>query len=273
MKKALFLGIDVGTTAVKALLVDATGKVVDQATKEYPLLSPKPLWLEQDPADWWDAAVKALCLISGRRQLKGNLLSIGLTGQMHGSVFLDREGRVLRPAILWCDQRTGREVEEIENLVGKKRINRITGNPVFTGFTAPKILWLRKNEPDAYRKVAKILLPKDYLRYKLTGEFASEVTDNSGTSLFDVAARKWSPEILEKLQINREWLAPVLESSEVAGKITAKASGLTGLPEGLPVVAGAGDQAASGCGNGVVSKGIISATLGTSVEGMIDAGS
>jgi len=264
MEKTLFLGIDVGTTGVKALLVNETGKVVDQATEEYPLLAPKPLWAEQDPADWWKAAVKALRLISDRQKLKGTLLAAGLTGQMHGSVFLDREGKVLRPAILWCDQRTTAEVKEIEELVGKKRINQITGNPVFTGFTAPKILWLRRNEPEAYRNVAKILLPKDYLRYKLTGEFASEVTDNSGTSLFDVETRKWSPEILKKLQIKPDWLAPVFESPDITGKVTPEAANLTGLPEGLPVVAGAGDQAASGCGNGVVSKGIISATLGTS---------
>jgi len=192
------------------------------------------------------------------------IAGIGLSGQMHGSVFLDRENKVIRPAILWCDQRTGAEVKEIEKLVGKKRINQITGNPVFTGFTAPKILWLRKNEPDAYRKITKILLPKDYLRYRLTGEFASEVTDNSGTSLFDVETRKWSPEILKKLQIKPDWLAPVFESPDITGKVTAEAAGLTGLPEGIPVVAGASDQAASGCGNGVVSQGIISTTLGTS---------
>lgn len=264
MKRTFFLGIDVGTTGVKALLVDTVGKVVDQATEEYPLLAPKPLWLEQHPADWWSAAVKALRMISSRQKLKGNLLSIGLTGQMHGSVFFDRENKVIRPAILWCDQRTGAEVKEIEELVGKKRINQITGNPVFTGFTAPKILWLRKNEPDSYRKIAKILLPKDYLRYKLTGEFASEVTDNSGTSLFDVETRKWSPEILKKLEIKPDWLAPVFESPDITGKVTAEAANLTGLPEGLPVVAGAGDQAASGCGNGVVSNGMTSVTLGTS---------
>jgi len=264
MKKTLFLGIDVGTTGLKALLVDETGRVIDQATQEYPLLAPRPLWLEQNPADWWSAAVKTLRLISGRQKLRGNLLSIGLTGQMHGSVFLDREGNVIRPAILWCDQRTGAEVKEIEKLVGKKRINQITGNPVFTGFTAPKILWLRKNEPAAYQKIAKILLPKDYLRYRLTGEFASEVTDNSGTSLFNVETRKWSPEILKKLQINPGWLAPVFESPDITGKITAETANSTGLPSGTPVVAGAGDQAASGCGNGVVSNGIISATLGTS---------
>ncbi len=264
MKGPLFLGMDVGTTGVKVLLVNGQGNVLGQETSEYPLLQPQPLWAEQNPADWWSAAITALNKVSHRHPLKGRLVAIGLTGQMHGSVFLDRKGEVIRPAILWCDQRTGDQVRKIEETVGKERLNQITGNPVFTGFTAPKILWLRQNEPDAYQKIAKILLPKDYLRFKLTGEFASDVTDNSGTSMFDVSQRRWSLEILEALRIKQEWLAPVFESSEVVGKVERTAASLTGVPEGTPVVAGAGDQAASGVGNGVVSPGIISSTIGTS---------
>ncbi|MFH0795496.1 MAG: xylulokinase [Candidatus Omnitrophota bacterium] len=264
MAKELFLGIDVGTSGVKALLVDTDGNVVDQTTEEYPLLTPKPLWAEQNPEDWWSATIKTCRTISGRSRSKGDISGLGLTGQMHGSVFLDKDDRVIRPAILWCDQRTGEEVKEIEERIGRERIIRITGNPVFTGFTAPKIIWLRKNEPASYRKIAKLLLPKDYIRYKLTGVFASEVTDNSGTSLFDVTERKWSQEVLDILQIKKDWLAAVFESPEVIGKITPEAARLTDLPENIPVSAGAGDQAASGCGNGVVSEGIISVTLGTS---------
>lgn len=264
MKNDLYLGIDVGTSGLKALLVDAAGRIVDEETVAYPLAAPRPLWAEQDPEDWWQAAVAALRAISGRTPCAGRLAALGLTGQMHGSVFLDRHGAVIRPAILWCDQRTGREAAEIETRLGRQQLVALTGNPAFTGFTAPKVLWLRRHEPDHYRRVRRLLLPKDYLRLRLTGDCASEVTDNSGTSLFDIHRRRWSPDILAALEIDPAWLAPVHESPAPAGRLSREAAALTGLPAGLPLAAGAGDQAASAVGCGIVGAGDVSATIGTS---------
>ncbi|OPZ93195.1 MAG: Xylulose kinase [candidate division TA06 bacterium ADurb.Bin417] len=264
MAADLFLGIDVGTSGVKVLLVDSNGRVVDQQDESYPLLEPRPLWAEQDPEAWWRATARALKKVSERQPLNKRLAAVGLAGQMHGSVFLDGRDRMVRPALLWCDQRTGAEAAEIETAVGPEKLRRITGNPLFTGFTAPKVRWLQKHEPDNYRRTARLFLPKDYIRYRLTGIAASEVTDNSGTGFFDIRKRNWSAEITAAAGVPDRWLPPVLESPAIAGKVSPTAAGRTGLPAGCPVAAGAGDQAASGVGNGVVRPGVVSATLGTS---------
>ncbi|HNQ35681.1 MAG TPA: xylulokinase [bacterium] len=264
MAADLFLGIDVGTSGVKVLLVDSNGRVVDHQDESYPLLEPRPLWAEQDPEAWWRATARALRKLSERQPLKRRLAAVGLAGQMHGSVFLDGRDRVVRPALIWCDQRTGPEAAEIERAVGSEKLRRITGNPLFTGFTAPKVRWLQKHEPANYRRTARLFLPKDYIRYRLTGTAASEVTDNSGTGFFDVNRRNWSPEIMAAAGVPDRWLPPVLESPALAGQVSPEAARRTGLPAGCPVAAGAGDQAASGVGNGVVRPGVVSATLGTS---------
>ena len=261
----LLLGIDVGTTGSKALLVDERGAVRGSATHEYPMYSPRPLWAEQTPGDWWDATVQSIRqLLSGSGISPGDVMAVGLTGQMHGMVLTDAHGSVLRPCIMWNDQRTGAECSEITNRVGKARVLELTGNPVLPGFTAPKIEWVRKNEPEIYSHVAKLLLPKDYVRFKLTGAFATDVADASGTSLFNVGRRAWSDEMLEALGIPSGWMPDVTESEVFSGKVNAQAASLTGLAEGTPVVAGAGDQAAQAVGTGIEREGVISVTLGTS---------
>ena len=257
------LGIDLGTSGVKVLLVDETGKVVDSITREYPLLTPRPGWAEQNPHHWKDQSFLALREIVERNGNK-KITAIGLTGQMHGAVLLDKEDRVIRPPILWCDQRTAKESEEIHKIFGYEKFLKITGNPALTGFTAPKILWVKKNEPDNFSKISKIFLPKDYLRFLLTKEFFSDVSDASGTGFFEVEKRDWSEEILKGLGIKKEWLPEVKESVEVTGKITKEVAKFTGLREGTPVVSGAGDQAASAIGCGIIEEGLISVTLGTS---------
>lgn len=261
------LGIDIGTSGTKALLIDAKngGQVVTSSTRTYPLYTPKPMWAEQEPEDWWQATIAAVADIletSGinPRDIKG----IGLSGQMHGSVFLDENNQVLRPAILWCDQRTQEECDWIMDTVGGDRVIDLISNPVLTGFTAGKIIWLRKNEPMVYERVKKVLLPKDYIRFRLTGEFATEVSDASGTALFNVTRREWAWEMLDAIDIPRDWMPRAYESPEVSGKITSDASIITGLTEGTPVVGGGGDQAAGAVGNGIVEPGIISSTVGTS---------
>jgi xylulokinase len=258
------LGVDVSTTGAKALLVDDRGEVIASATEEYPLYTPRPLWSEQDPEDWWQGAQRAI-----RRALAAaggvEVAAIGLTGQMHGLVLLDEHNNVLRPAILWNDQRTGPQCAEITAWAGGlDRLLALTGNAVLPGFTAPKIVWVRENEPEVYDKVAHILLPKDYIRFKLTGEYATEVSDASGTSLFDVANRRWSATMAGLLQIPLAWLPRCTESPEVSGRVSAAAAEATGLPAGTPVVGGGGDQAAGAVGNGVVRPGVISVTSGTS---------
>lgn len=259
------LGIDVGTTGVKILLVDRDGGIKGSITEEYPLLTPRPGWAEQNPSDWWKATVKGIKKLLDRAEIKsGEIKGIGLTGQMHGSVFLNSKGDVVHPAILWCDQRTAKECEEITKRVGKEKVFEITSNPVLTGFQAPKIVWLRKNYPDVYKNVSKILLPKDYIRFCLTGVFATDVADASGTSLFDVRKRRWSEEILKALDIPSSLLPECFESPEITGYITEGVAKLTGLEEGTPVVAGAGDQAAGGVGSGIVEEGLVSVSLGTS---------
>lgn len=259
------IGVDLGTSGTKTVIFDENGTALASKTIEYPLYQPKNGWAEQDANDWWNAAynsMKAVVTQSGvnPRDIKG----IGISGQMHGLVMLDKAGNVLRKSIIWCDQRTSKECEEITQKVGAERLIEITANPALTGFTASKILWVKNNEPEIYSKCAHILLPKDYVRYMLTGEFATEVSDASGMQLLDVPNRCWSDEVLSKLGIDKSLLAKVYESPEVTGKLTAKASELTGIPEGTPVVGGAGDNAAAAVGTGTVEDGIAFTTLGTS---------
>ena len=258
------LGIDVSTTATKALVIDERGEVVASASDEYGFVTPRALWAEQNPADWWRACVNVVRRVLERVDAR-DIAGIGLTGQMHGLVLLDSQGEVLRPCIMWNDQRTGAQCAEItERVGGVKQLLQLIGNPVLPGFTAPKILWVRENEPKVYARAAQVLLPKDYLRFKLTGAYASEVSDASGTALLDVAKRDWSDEMLKALEIPREWLPAVYESPIVSAKISAETAGVTGLIEGTPVVGGGGDQAAQAIGTGIVQEGIVSATLGTS---------
>jgi xylulokinase len=259
------MGIDVSTTGVKALLIAADGRVVGSANTEQPLSTPHPLWSEQDPADWWSGAVSSVRRVLQETGIAGSeVAAVGLTGQMHGLTLLDAGGSVLRPAILWNDQRTGAQCDEMRAHLGKARLIAITGNDALTGFTAPKVLWVRQNEPQVYARSAHILLPKDYVRYKLTGGFAMDVADGSGTILMDVKARSWSPEVLQALEIPPEWLPRLYEGPEVTGVISAAAAGLTGLKAGTPVVGGGGDQAAQAVGVGAVQPGIVALTLGTS---------
>ena len=232
------VGLDVGTTGVKAIAVSPEGEVLARAEQEYPLSTPAPGWAEQDPEDWWRAAQRALAQLGA-----GLEEPVGLSGQMHGLVCLDSSDRVLRPAILWNDQRTAAEVAEIEERVGLERLIRLTGNRALTGFTAPKLLWLRRHEPDVYGRIRRVLLPKDYVRLRLTGEHAIDVADASGTLLFDVAGRRWSDEVLDALELPAEWLPPVYESPEIGG---------------------AGDQQAAALGVGIDRPGAVSVVLGTS---------
>lgn len=262
---SIVIGVDVGTSGTKAVAVNDAGAVVASALVEYPLHSPKPSWAEQDPADWKRAAIEALSALAqalggAAKDVKG----IGLTGQMHGSVFLDAEHRVIRPAILWCDQRTARQCDDITAKVGAERLIQMVCNPALTGFTAPKILWLRDNEPAAYEKVRTVLLPKDYIRFELTGEFATDVADASGTLLFDVRNRTWHRELMALLDIPADFVPRAYEGPDVTGTLKPDVAAATGLPAGIPVVAGGGDQAAGGVGCGIVRRGVISSTVGTS---------
>jgi len=262
---AYLLGIDVGTSGTKTLLIDESGKVIASAMDTYPLSTPKPLWAEQEPEDWWKATVSTIRTVLRESGVDpGEIAGIGLSGQMHGAVFLDERNQVLRPSILWCDQRTGAECEWITETIGKDKVVELTSNPVLTGFTAGKIVWLRDNEPENYAKTRKVLLPKDYIRFRLTGEFATEVSDASGTSLFNVTKRQWADEMLDGAGIPRAWMPKAYESPEISGRITEDTAGLTGLKAGTPVVGGGGDQAAGAVGTGVVETGIISSTVGTS---------
>jgi len=259
------LGIDVGTTGSKALLIDADGAVIASATTEYPMFTPQPLWAEQNPADWWTATVTSIRQVLEQGDVRPDQVAgVGLTGQMHGLVLLDGAGEVLRPCIMWNDQRTAAQCAEITARVGADEVLRLTGNPVLPGFTAPKIVWVRQHEPEVYAQVAKVLLPKDYVRYRLSGGFFSEVSDASGTSMFDVGRRQWSQEMTDALEVPREWLPEVTESPVVSARVSASAAVETGLLEGTPVVGGGGDQAAQAVGTGIVAEGVVSATLGTS---------
>lgn len=262
---AYYLGLDIGTSGAKALLVDAAGAKIASFAQEYPLSTPRPLWAEQNPADWWNACVVCTQNVLAQAGIDASVIKcIGLSGQMHGSVFLDKHNNVLRPALLWCDQRTQPECDWITAQVGGENLARLIGNPVLTGFTSPKIVWLRNNEPDIYARVAKVLLPKDYIRFCLTGTFATEVSDASGTALFDIAGRKWSADMLAATDIPAAWLPPCAESIEITAHVSAQSAMETGLAAGTPVVGGAGDQAAGAIGSGVVQPGVVSSTVGTS---------
>ncbi len=259
------LGIDIGTSGTKTVLFDRGGNPISSSTAEYPLYQPEIGWAEQDPQDWWNAVCITINQVIKDSNINPESISgIGLSGQMHGLVMLDGDGNVLRKSIIWCDQRTAKECVEITEKVGEKRLIDITANPALTGFTASKILWVRNNEPEIYEKCRKILLPKDYIRYMLTGEFATEVSDASGMQLLDIKNRCWSKEVLNALDIPIEYLGDVHESIVVSGKVHKKAAEVTGLKENTPVVGGAGDQAAGAIGNGIIKSGQISSTIGTS---------
>lgn len=261
--KQYLIGIDVGTSGTKSVLFDTEGHTVASAVAEYPLYQPENGWAEQNPADWWEAAKSTLSQICAKAT-DGEIVGLGLSGQMHSLVLLDGDHEVIRPAILWCDQRTAAECRQIEETVGKERLIEITANPALTGFTASKLLWVKNHEPRNYEKIAHVLLAKDYIRLKLTGEYATEVSDASGMQLLDVARRQWSEEICEALGVKLQWLAKVYESPELTGRVTAEASALTGLPEGLPVAGGGGDNASAAIGTGVCATGKAFTTIGTS---------
>lgn len=262
----MFLGIDIGTGGTRALLVDARGTVRAGCTAPHEeMRMERPMWAEQRPENWWDACVEAVRgVLASAGASGGDVKAIGLSGQMHGLVMLDGEGAVIRPSLIWCDQRSQPQVDAINQKLGKEKVLEFIANPVLTGFTLPKLLWVRDHEPGAFERMRKMLLPKDYIRYRLTGEFASEVSDASGTAVFDVVNRRWSHGMMDSLGLDRATLPAVYESSEVSGRISAQAAALTGLAAGTPVVGGGGDQAASAVGNGIVEPGIVSCTLGTS---------
>lgn len=260
------LGIDIGTSGTKTLICDYNGKVLATAVAEHSIASPQPGWSEQDPLEWWSATGKAVRQVVKKSGVSaGQITAIGLSGQMHGSVFLGDGPEPLRPALLWNDQRTMAECVEIEKAAGgRKKLIGMVGNPALTGFTAPKILWVRNHEPEVYEATRHILLPKDYIRYRLTGEFATEVGDASGTLLLDVAQRSWNRKLLSLLKIDPALLPACYESHEVSGRLHKEGARALGLKEGVPVVGGSGDQPAGAVGNGIVATGIVSATLGTS---------
>jgi xylulokinase len=259
---SVLLGLDVGTGGARAVAVDESGNVVAEASSEYRLHSPRPCWTEQDPEDWWEGAKEALGKLAG--EVEEEVVGLGLTGQMHGSVFLEASGAVIRPALLWNDQRTEAQCKKITESVGEERLIEIAGNPALTGFQAPKILWLRDEEPENYSRVARVLLPKDYVRLRLTGEHATDASDVAGTLLLNVRERGWSAEILDALEIPRGWMPEVYEGSESTGGLSRDVSEELGLPRGIPVAAGGGDNAAAAVGVGVVEVGLLSSSVGTS---------
>lgn len=262
---AYIIGVDIGTSGTKTVLFDESGKVIASKTIEYPMYQPKNGYAEQDPKDWADATVNTLkAVVSQSGVSKDDIKGIGLSGQMHGLVMLDKDNEVIRNSIIWCDQRTSKEVEEMNAKLGERKLIEITANPALTGWTAAKILWVKNNEPENYEKCRHILLPKDYIRFILTGEYATEVSDASGMQLLDVPNRCWSDEILETLEIDKGLLGKVYESCEVTGTLTKKMAELTGLNEGTIVVGGAGDNAAAAVGTGVVEDGKAFTTIGTS---------
>jgi len=259
------LGIDVSTTATKALLLDQSGTLAGVESAEYDSDHPRPLWSEQDPADWWTGAVNAIrSVLSSTDVGADEIEAIGLTGQMHGAVLLDASDAVLRPAILWNDQRAAAECDLIREAVGAQRLIEITGNDAVTGLTAPKLVWVREHEPEVWSRIANLLLPKDYVRLQLTGERAIDKADAAGTLLLDLAARDWSAVVLEALGIPATWLPRTFEGPEVTGRLTDAAAAATGLRAGTPVVAGGGDQSANGVGVGAVAPGTTALSLGTS---------
>ncbi len=260
-----FIGIDTSTTSTKAIVINENGEILGVSSSEYTFETPFPMWSEQKPDLWWHATKKSVQdSISKAGIQPSQVRGIGLTGQMHGLVILDEKGKVIRPSILWNDQRTQRQCEEIRSVIGKPEFIRITGNDALTGFTAPKILWVKEEEPENYARIKHVLLPKDYLRYKLTGEFAVDRAGGAGTVLFDLAQRDWSQDVIRALDLNPEWFPPTFEGTQVTGTITKKAAEETGLIEGIPVFGGGGDQAAAAVGTGAVEEGIVSISLGTS---------
>lgn len=260
-----FLGLDVGTSGTKAVLIDSDGTLRASVSEGYPLHIPRPLWSEQEPDDWWQAAVSTIRTVVEEADVEpADIAAVGLTGQMHGLVLLDGAGQVIRRAILWNDQRTAAQCEAITDQVGRRELLRRLGNPVLPGFTAPKIAWVRDEEPEAFARARHVLLPKDFVRFKLTGEHACDVSDASGTALFNVSERSWDTDLLDELDIPRAWMPSVFESPEVSAVISSEGAVATGLVAGTPVVAGAGDQAAQAVGSGIVDEGTISVTLGTS---------
>ena len=262
---AYFLGIDTSTTGSKALIIDDRGEVIAVASSPHTLQTPRPLWSEQDPREWWEAVSSSIRSVLEQVGIRGEEIgAVGLTGQMHGLVLLDEAGNVLRPAILWNDQRTQSQCDEIHARIGKEKFIQITGNVALTGFTAPKILWVKENEPEVYAKAKHVLLPKDYIRYKLTGEYAMDKADGAGTVLFDLKSRDWSDEVLSALDIPRPWMPRTFEGPEFTGHVSEEAASFTGLLVGTPVAAGGGDQAAQAVGVGAVEPGIVGLTVGTS---------
>jgi xylulokinase len=258
------LGLDTSTTGAKAILIDEGGAVVASHTTPQPISTPKPLWSEQNPADWWSGMAASIRAVLEQTGKGDSVAAIGVTGQMHGLVCLDADGEVLRPSILWNDQRTQAECDEITVTVGAERLIQLTGNRALTGFTAPKILWVRKNEPEVYAKIKHVLLPKDYIRFRLTGQYATDLADGSGMLLMDVKNRRWSSEVLNALKIPAEWMPDAYEGPDVTGTVNAAGAAGTGLKTGIPVVAGGGDQAAQAVGVGAVKPGVVALTVGTS---------
>lgn len=263
---AHLLGIDIGTSGTKTLICDEDGRVLATAMAEHPISHPKPGWSEQQPEDWWQSTIAATKAVMRKARLKpADVSAVGLSGQMHGSVFLGDGEKALRPALLWNDQRTQKQCDEITSKAGgREKLIELVANPALTGFTAPKILWVREHEPKTYAKVKHVLLPKDYIRFRMTGEYATEVSDASGTLLLDVANRRWSDQLLSLLDIDKSLMPRMYESQDVTGQLSAAAAKALGLNAGTPVVGGGGDQAAGAVGNGIVRTGIVSATLGTS---------
>jgi len=260
------LGIDVGTGGTRAVLIDGAGQIVASETIEHiPFASPQTGWAEQDPDDWWRASVAAIrAVLSHHNVTPDSIAAIGLSGQMHGAVLLDADDKLLRPSIIWCDQRSEVQCQQLTEQIGASRLIELTCNPALTGFTLPKILWVKDHEPEHWRRLRSLLLPKDYVRLRLTGDKAIDVADASGTLLLDVSARQWSREMLDTAGINDNVLPRLFESPEITGSVSQSAAELTGLRAGTPVVAGAGDQAAGAVGMGIVKPGSVSATIGTS---------
>lgn len=258
------VGIDLGTSGARAVVVDCVGQLKGIGAQEYPINTPQPGWAEQDPADWVSAAVRAVRQALAQADIPiAHIAGLGLSGQMHTTVCLDQEGRVLRPAIVWADQRTQQQVERVYQQIGRERLAMWTANPLAAGFTLANLLWLRDHEPESFAHTAQVLLPKDYLRYYLTGRIATEVTDAAGTSMFDVAHRTWNRELLAALDLDGRWLPVVHESAEVAGAVSAEAATATGLPEGLPVVLGGSDQSMQAIGHGIIQPRLLSCSIGT----------
>jgi xylulokinase len=261
-----FLGIDVGTGGTRAVIVNGDGKVIASASSEHaPFRTPHPGWAEQDPEDWWRAAKAAIAeAIHASGQPGSAIAAVGLTGQMHGAVMLDATGEVLRPALIWCDQRTGPQCDWLHKQLGREHLIELTCNPALPNFTLTKLLWVKEHEPKVFARIAQIMCPKDYVRYRLTGAYAIDVHEASGTLLLDVTNRRWSSEVARVAGIPEEWLPPLFESPEVCAEISSQAAQLTGLAAGTPVVAGAGDQGAGAVGMGILTPGSVSATIGTS---------